>query len=82
MLNYYIVRSGRRKTSEIIVDAENVIVRTPYNKSIEEINDIVREKANWIGTKQSEYRRASPGGCKTCISRRVNSSIPGSELSF
>ena len=60
IIDYSIVRSRRRKTSEIIVDAENVIVRTPYDKSIEEINDIVRGKANWIRTKQSEYKSASP----------------------
>jgi hypothetical protein len=38
IIDYSIVRSGRRKTSEIIVDEENVIARTPYDKSIEEIN--------------------------------------------
>jgi predicted metal-dependent hydrolase len=60
MIDYSIVRSRRKKTSEIIVDEENVIVRAPYDKSIEEINDIVREKANWIRTKQLEYKSASP----------------------
>ena len=60
MINYSIVRSRRRKTSEIIVDEENVIVRAPYEKSLEDINDIVRGKANWISTKQSEYRSESP----------------------
>jgi hypothetical protein len=35
IIDYSIVRSRRRKTSEIIVDAKNVIVRTPYDKSIE-----------------------------------------------
>jgi predicted metal-dependent hydrolase len=60
IIDYSIVRSRRRKTSEIIVDEENVIVRTPYNKSVEEINDIVREKAKWIRTKQSEFKSASP----------------------
>jgi predicted metal-dependent hydrolase len=60
IIDYSIVRSRRRKTSEIIVDAENVIIRTPYDKSIEEIEHMVREKANWIRTKQSEYKSASP----------------------
>jgi predicted metal-dependent hydrolase len=60
IIDYSIVRSKRRKTSEIIVDAENVIVRTPYDKSLQEINDIVRGKAKWIRTKQSEYKLASP----------------------
>lgn len=60
VIDYSIVRSRRRKTSEIIVDEESVIVRTPYDKSIEEINEIVREKAKWIRTTQSEYKLASP----------------------
>ena len=60
IIDYTIVRSRRRKTSEIIVDAQNVIVRTPYDKSLEEINDIVRGKAKWIRTKQSEYKLATP----------------------
>jgi predicted metal-dependent hydrolase len=60
IIDYSIVRSKRRKTSEIIVDEENVIVRTPHDKSLEEINDIVRGKANWIRTKQLEYKSVSP----------------------
>lgn len=60
IIDYSVVRSRRRKTSEIIVDEENVIVRTPYDKSIEDINNIVREKANWIRKKQLEYKSASP----------------------
>ena len=60
IIDYSIVRSRRRKTSEIIVDAENVIIRTPYHKSIEEITEIVLGKANWIRTKQAEYKSESP----------------------
>ena len=60
VIDYSVVRSRRIKTSEIIVDAENVIIRTPYDKSLEEINDIIRGKAKWIRTKQSEYKLADP----------------------
>lgn len=60
IIDYSIVRSRRRKTSEIIVDEDSVIVRTPYDKSLEEINDIVRGKANWIRKKQLEYKSVSP----------------------
>ncbi|MDP9288882.1 MAG: M48 family metallopeptidase [Thermoproteota archaeon] len=45
---------------QYVVDAENVIIRTPYHKSIEEITEIVRGKANWIRTKQAEYNSESP----------------------
>ena len=60
VIDYSVVRSRRRKTSEIIVDAENVIIRSPCDKSLEEINEIVRGKAKWIRTKQAEYKSASP----------------------
>src|SRR5437899_3003965 len=61
IIDYSILRSRRRKTSEIIVDAENVIIRTPNDKPIEEIRELVREKARWIRTKQAEYKSANPG---------------------
>lgn len=48
VIDYSIVRSRRRKTSEIIVDAKNVIVRAPNDKPLEEIKKIVRAKAKWI----------------------------------
>jgi predicted metal-dependent hydrolase len=60
VIDYSIVRSRRRKTSEIIVDAKNVIIRAPYDKPIEEIREIIRGKAKWIRTKQSEYKLAKP----------------------
>jgi len=60
IIDYSIVRSRRRKTSEIIVDAEKVIIRTPYDKSLEEIIDVVKGKANWIRTKQAEYKSETP----------------------
>jgi predicted metal-dependent hydrolase len=60
VIDYSIVRSRRIKTSEIIVDGENVIIRTPYHKSTEEIREIVRRKAKWIRTKQAEYKSADP----------------------
>lgn len=59
-IDYSIVRSRRRKTSEIIVDADNVIIRTPRDKSTEEIKEIVRGKAKWIRTKQSEHKSLHP----------------------
>jgi predicted metal-dependent hydrolase len=38
----------------------SLILRTPYDKPIEEIREIIRGKAKWIRTKQSEYRSARP----------------------
>lgn len=60
VIDYSVIRSRRRKTSEIIVDAKDVIVRAPFNKPLEEIREIVKGKAKWIRTKQSGYKSASP----------------------
>jgi predicted metal-dependent hydrolase len=45
---YDIIRSKRIKTSEIIVDADKVTIRTPLNKDISGIRKLVLGKASWI----------------------------------
>jgi predicted metal-dependent hydrolase len=56
---YHIIKSKRVKTSEIIVDANKVTIRTPLNKDLSEIRGIVSDKARWIFKKQKEYRERS-----------------------
>lgn len=55
-IEYDLIRSKRIKTSEIIVDENNILVRTPFKKSISEINKVVEDKAKWILNKQREYK--------------------------
>lgn len=50
-------RSKRIRTSEVIVDEDGVIIRTPMNKPMSEIESIVRKKKDWISKKQKEYRK-------------------------
>jgi predicted metal-dependent hydrolase len=57
---YSIVKSKRVKTSEIIVDADKVVVRAPFHKPVAEIHDIIQKKANWILRKQLEYQKINP----------------------
>lgn len=57
---YYIIKSKRVKTSEIIVDANKVTIRTPLHKDKSEIQGIVLDKADWILRKQKEYRETIP----------------------
>lgn len=57
---YYVIKSRRVKTSEIIVDANNITIRTPINKGKLEIQRIVLDKVGWILKKQREYTEASP----------------------
>lgn len=60
IINYSVIRSKRVKTSEIIVDADSITVRTPFDKSILEIEKIILGKASWILKKQVEYNNATP----------------------
>ena len=55
-IEYSVIPSKRIKTSEIIVDANEIIVRTPYNKTASEVQKIVKNKADWIQKQQEEYR--------------------------
>ena len=57
---YCIIKSGRIKTSELIVDADTITVRAPFNKDKMDIQKIVLDKARWILKKQKEYRETIP----------------------
>ena len=67
-------RSKRVRTSEIIVDEDSVMVRTPMDKPMSEIESIVRKKKNWIAKKQSEYRKREYKIIKPTF--EVNSTLP------
>ncbi|MEX2059530.1 MAG: M48 family metallopeptidase [Nitrosopumilaceae archaeon] len=57
VINYSVVKSRRRKTSQIVVDKNGVLVRTPLNKPDKEIEKIVDRKKQWIFKKQLEFGR-------------------------
>jgi predicted metal-dependent hydrolase len=59
-VEYNLIRSKRRKTSEIIVDENEVTLRIPFNKSINDAEKLVGSKIKWIITKQKEYRKRKP----------------------
>jgi hypothetical protein len=42
---YQIIKTRRIKTSEVIVDADTITVRTPYSKNKTEIQKLVLDKA-------------------------------------
>ena len=73
-INYSIIKTKRRKTSEIIVDKDTVEIRTPFNKPNHEIRNIVKDKANWILKKQKEYRDMNPEITKPIFGE--NSTLP------
>jgi predicted metal-dependent hydrolase len=57
---YKIFKTRRIKTSEVIVDADTITVRVPFNKDKTEIQKLVLDKAGWILRKQKEYRETKP----------------------
>ena len=56
-IDYTLVKSKRRKTSEIIVDKDEITIRAPYEKSIPEVETILGDKIKWIIKKQKEYEQ-------------------------
>jgi len=47
---YYIIKT------RLIVEADTITVRTPYNKDKKEIQRLVLDKASWIFQKQKEHK--------------------------
>ena len=71
---YCIIKSGRIKTSELIVDADTITVRAPFDKDKMDIQKIVLDKARWILKKQKEYRETKPEITKPSF--RENTTLP------
>ena len=59
-IEYTLVRSKRRKTSEIMVDEDQIILRIPSEKSLDHADKLVHGKIRWIINKQKEYREKRP----------------------
>ena len=53
-IEYFVFRTRRSKTSEIIVDSDKIIIRVPFSKPEKEIESLVKEKISWILLKQRD----------------------------
>jgi predicted metal-dependent hydrolase len=53
-INYFVFRTRRSKTSEIIVDSDEIVIRVPYSKPDKEIESLLGQKISWILKKQKE----------------------------
>src|SRR5215216_2485864 len=73
---YQIIKTGRVKTSEVIVDADTttITVRTPLEKNKHEIQRIVLDKASWILQKQREFKKSTTQLIKPTF--KENSTLP------
>ena len=54
-IQYRIIKSKRRKTSEIQIDQQGVVFRVPAQKSNEQIKRTIEQKKQWIYKKQLEF---------------------------
>src|SRR5713226_1757924 len=73
-IEYSIVKTRRRKTSELIVDNDSVEIRTPFDKPNHEIDKLIENKASWILKKQKEYRERTPDIMKSTFNE--DSTLP------
>ena len=64
-ITYSIVKSKRRKTSQIIVDSKGVLVQTPLSKKDSEIKKMVTNKKEWIFKKRLEFKDKRKNKLKT-----------------
>jgi len=53
-VEYFVFRTRRRKTSEVIVDSDEIVIRAPFSKPLTEIEALIKEKISWILRKQKE----------------------------
>ncbi len=59
VIQYSVVKSSRRKTSEIQIDANGIVFRVPKNKPASEIKKTIENKKQWIYKKQLEFENRS-----------------------
>ena len=55
-IEYILIKSKRRKTCEVIVDKDEITIRVPLDKPINEVEGILRDKIKWISQKQKEIQ--------------------------
>ena len=59
-IEFKIIKTGRKKTSEITVKYDDILIRTPFSKSIDDIESFVNNKAEWILQKIKENKGKKP----------------------
>jgi predicted metal-dependent hydrolase len=59
-IEYILIQSKRRKTIEVIVDKDQITIRSPFDKPIKEIQQMLNDKIKWISQKQKEIQIEKP----------------------
>lgn len=57
VIQYNLIKSKRRKTSQITVTSDGVTVRTPQTKTTADVKRIIQERVQWIFKKQLHFAR-------------------------
>jgi predicted metal-dependent hydrolase len=73
-IEYTLIQSKRRKTIEVIVDKDKITIRSPFDKSVKEIEQILNDKIKWISQKQNEIQIKKPEIIKPLFEE--NSTLP------
>ncbi len=55
VIEYDLIKSKRRKTSQITITPDKITIRTPDTKSSADVEKIVQKKAQWIFKKQLHF---------------------------
>jgi len=69
-IQYELIKTKRRKTSQITVTSDGVTVRTPDTKSDSEIKRIIEDRVQWIFKKQLEFKDRKKQGTQFKIIHR------------
>ncbi len=56
-VDYTLIQSKRRKTCDITVKDDEIILRVPYDKSPTDIEKLLVDKIKWISSKQKEFNQ-------------------------
>ena len=59
-IEFRILKTTRKKTTEITIKYDDILVKTPFSKSIENIESLVADKAEWILKKIKENNGIRP----------------------
>lgn len=57
IIEYTLIKSRRRKTYDITIDHEGIILRAPFDKSQSDIENMLLHKIKWISSKQKEFNQ-------------------------
>ena len=57
VIHYELIKSKRRKTSQITVTSKGVVVRTPQTKSTADTKNMIQQRLKWIFKKQLHFAK-------------------------